>query len=255
MLIAVPGWPLPTFWTASMASTRTVSIARRSSSPKPSGRVGCGWAGLPVGASVAASAGASGPVLCVMWCGAPSGRSGVGQLDRSCVPGVACRHSGRDACGPGHPSSSTSALPAARPQHQRRSTLVIRAQRRAGGRTGAGLQWLRFPSPVRKRLGALLPARRRARRAPGDGAVRASTESARAPAGAPPCGRRLGAYVALTKPRIIELLLVTTRAGDDAGRPGLAVVAAAARHAGRRHARGRRGQRLQLLRTTATSTS
>ena len=67
MLIAVPGWPLPTFWTASMASTRTVSIARRSSSPKPSGRVGCGWAGLPVGASLAASAGASDPVLCVMW--------------------------------------------------------------------------------------------------------------------------------------------------------------------------------------------
>ena len=67
MLIAVPGWPLPTFWTASMASTRAVSMARRSRSPKPSGRVGCGWAGLPVGASVAASAGASDPVLCVMW--------------------------------------------------------------------------------------------------------------------------------------------------------------------------------------------
>src|SRR4029077_15171060 len=31
-LIAVPGCPLPTFWTASMASTRTVSTARSSTS-------------------------------------------------------------------------------------------------------------------------------------------------------------------------------------------------------------------------------
>ena len=51
-LIAVPGCPLPTFWTASMASTRTVSMARRSSSPKPSGRVGWGCEGLPVGESL-----------------------------------------------------------------------------------------------------------------------------------------------------------------------------------------------------------
>jgi hypothetical protein len=68
MLMAVPGWPLPTFWTASMASTRTVSIARRSSSPMPSGSVGFGCAGLPVGAAEAASAGASGSVLCVPMC-------------------------------------------------------------------------------------------------------------------------------------------------------------------------------------------
>src|SRR3712207_1682714 len=65
MLIAVPGWPLPTFSTASIASTRTVSMARRSSSPNPSGRVGGGWRGSPVGASVAASAGASDSVLLV----------------------------------------------------------------------------------------------------------------------------------------------------------------------------------------------
>jgi hypothetical protein len=31
-LIAVPGWPLPAFSTASIASTRIVSTARRSSS-------------------------------------------------------------------------------------------------------------------------------------------------------------------------------------------------------------------------------
>jgi len=39
---------LPAFCTASIASARTVSIARRSSSPIPSGRVGRGWEGLPV---------------------------------------------------------------------------------------------------------------------------------------------------------------------------------------------------------------
>ena len=36
-LIAVPGWPLPTFCTASAASTRMVSMARASRSVQPSG--------------------------------------------------------------------------------------------------------------------------------------------------------------------------------------------------------------------------
>src|SRR6478609_4812158 len=36
-LIAVPGWPLPTFWTASAASTLIVSTARESRSVQPSG--------------------------------------------------------------------------------------------------------------------------------------------------------------------------------------------------------------------------
>src|SRR5277367_320220 len=72
MLIAVPGWPFPAFCTASIASTRTVSIARRSSSPIPSGRVGRGWEGLPVGASLAASADASGRVLLVAVAGSVS---------------------------------------------------------------------------------------------------------------------------------------------------------------------------------------
>src|SRR4029453_11844556 len=35
-LIAVPGWPLPAFSTASIASTRTVSTARRSTSDQES---------------------------------------------------------------------------------------------------------------------------------------------------------------------------------------------------------------------------
>src|SRR3954454_5280626 len=86
MLIAVPGWPLPTFCTASIARTRAVSMARRSSSVKPSGSVGCGWRGDPVGVSLAASAGASAWVLSVllllslvMWRSVlPRGSVGVG---------------------------------------------------------------------------------------------------------------------------------------------------------------------------------
>src|SRR3954470_4920825 len=35
--IAVPGWPLPTFWTASMAKARTVSTARLSKSVHSNG--------------------------------------------------------------------------------------------------------------------------------------------------------------------------------------------------------------------------
>src|SRR6476659_899445 len=38
-LIAVPGWPLPTFWTASAARMRMVSTARESRSDHPSGTV------------------------------------------------------------------------------------------------------------------------------------------------------------------------------------------------------------------------
>ena len=39
-LIAVPGWPLPTFCTASAASTRTVSTATESTSVQSSGWLG-----------------------------------------------------------------------------------------------------------------------------------------------------------------------------------------------------------------------
>src|SRR6478609_2224603 len=51
-LIAVPGWPLPTFWTASMANTRTVSTALSSSSVQS--RSDREWDGV-VGTSVVSS--------------------------------------------------------------------------------------------------------------------------------------------------------------------------------------------------------
>src|SRR6201746_1779188 len=53
MLMAVPGWPLPTFWTASIASTRTVSTARRSRAGKPAGGGGGGRLARAAGRRVA----------------------------------------------------------------------------------------------------------------------------------------------------------------------------------------------------------
>ena len=77
------------------------------------------------------------------------------------------------------------------------------------------------------------PARRRPRRSP-------------ARAGDARRGRSR-AYVALTKPRIVELLLVTTVPAMMLAAGGLPPLVAGRRRAGRRLARGRRGQRAQLL--------
>ena len=62
-------------------------------------------------------------------------------------------------------------------------------------------------------------------------------------------------YVALTKPRIIELLLLTTLPVMFLARDGRARPVAGRRHAGRRHAVRRQRQRAQLRRRRATSTS
>ena len=58
----------------------------------------------------------------------------------------------------------------------------------------------------------------------------------------------VGAYVALTKPRIIELLLITTVPTMVLAAGGLAVDGARRRDADRRHARRRRRQRVQHVR-------
>ena len=236
MLIAVPGWPLPTFWTASIASTRTVSIARRSSSPKPSGRVGCGWAGLPVGASVAASAGASDPVLCVMWWVLPRGRP--------CAVG-SCWCAGRCRRGPAahrrrrrRPTRCARSINAVNPSHPR------------SGRAVAG--------QARATVAAVpVPGSKEARAVQVRDAVTAlserQTESARR---LPAVLRaRLGAYVALTKPRIIELLLVTTVPAMMLAARGWPSWRLLLVHARRRHARGRRRPTSSTATTTATSTS
>ncbi len=58
----------------------------------------------------------------------------------------------------------------------------------------------------------------------------------------------VGAYIALTKPRIIELLLITTVPTMVLAETGLARHLARADHAARRHARRRRGERRQHVR-------
>ena len=187
-----------------MASTRATSIARRSRSPKPSGRVGCGWAGLPVGASLAASAGASGWVLCVM--------CGVLPRNRPCVVRLGVGPDrrwteGRTVVVDVGPTRCTRGINVINPSHPRSCG--------AGARMPRGLQLPSFSSPVGKGPravhmpgSALPPARRRARGHPVTALSERSTEPARR---LPAVLRaRVGAYVALTKPRIIELLLVTT---------------------------------------------
>src|SRR5918911_1634998 len=238
MLIAVPGWPLPTFWTASIASTRTVSMARRSSSPKSSGRVGCGWRGSPVGASLAASAGASAAVLFVassvvigLSCSlgsavqvSPGGdrrRPRRTRADGGAWPQRPASRQPRPGCSfPGRTVVVDSALPAACAAPTW-STLVVCATEETlvmptGVRGGRGLQLVRSPVPGRKGP--------RAVPVPGGAVPGGALRACRLPVGGRPVttlserptvqARRLSAtlraYVALTKPRIIELLLVTT---------------------------------------------
>ena len=138
----------------------------------------------------------------VMWCGAPSGRPASARC---------AGRPGRGATGRAGPGRSRRRRRRRPPyplhaQHQRDQTLVVALAPRRGG-PAAGLQWRRSRPRFEEDLRALLPARRRAPRAPGDGALRAPR---RPPARSGRSARRCGAYVALTKPRIIELLLVTT---------------------------------------------
>src|SRR3954447_15750458 len=219
MLIAVPGWPLPTFWTASMASTRTVSMARRSRSPKPSGRVGRGWRGEPVDVLVAASAGASDSVLCVAVlsvaivarCSLGSGLTGRPGGRWAGLPGGrrwAVRRPGPR--GPPAPRWTGAARRRRRrpyplhAQHQRDETLVMPT----GRGSDRGLQLGRSRPPVRRDLRAVLPPGGALSR--GGGGLPVTAVSERPVVAARRLTGVLAAYVALTKPRIIELLLVTT---------------------------------------------
>src|SRR4051794_27343222 len=202
-------------------------MARRSSSPKPSGRVGWGWRGAPGGGAGGGPAGASDSVLWVAMCRAPSGRpcrSRPGDQRRprraradggAWLQRPASRSFRSGALDQDAPSSSTSALPAtcAAPTW---STLVLRARDAtlvmpAGERGGRGLQLVRSPVPGRKGPravqvpGGALPAGRRP-----IGGRPVTTLSERPAVQARRLSATLRAYVALTKPRIIELLLVTT---------------------------------------------
>ena len=201
MLIAVPGWPLPTFWTASIASTRAVSIARRSSSPKPSGRVG-----LRLGR--AAGGGVGGGLGRGLGPGALRPCAGCSLEIGPASCGRACRAPVRTGAGPGRtvvvdvgPTRCTRGINVINPSHPRHAAPWPDGR---AGYSGARSRPRFEGTPLR----ALLPARCRARGHP----VTALSERAADPARRLPAvlRARVGAYVALTKPRIIELLLVTT---------------------------------------------
>ena len=177
-----------------------VELAEAVGEGRASAAPGCRW-----GRRVAASAGASGSVLCVMCWVLPRGRP--------CVVRPAFVRVVRTGAGPGRtvvvdvgPTRCTRSINAINPSHPRSC--------RAGRRTPRGLQWPPFPSPVRKGPRAVqvreCPAARALprTRAP----VTALSERQTDPARRMPAvlRARVGAYVALTKPRIIELLLVTT---------------------------------------------
>ena len=134
-----------------------------------SGSVGCGCAGRAGGGVGRGLRGGLRPGALRHVVSAPSGRPWT----RALASGAVCCL--RAGTGPGHTSSSTSALPARRRGINADQPLVIRAHAAPRARSDARLQWLRSPSPVRKRLRAV-----RGRATRRDGAVRASTESARA---------------------------------------------------------------------------
>ena len=115
--------------------------------------------------------------------------------------------------------------------------------------------------PVAEVSGLALASRERS---PYDGPVmavgsRPLVPSRLAPGGVAHGSRRtpttvIGAYVALTKPRIIELLLITTVPTMVLAEQGWPACVARGRHAARRDARRRRCERRSTCTSTATST-
>ena len=201
-LIAVPGWPLPTFWTASMASARTVSTARWSRSVQSSFEVLTGQGSF----DVACSAGRAWQEL-----RARAYSREIGPIRRPARPRE--RAVGRSIQWADLPLGRTAKRPSRRDDPRSRVTAV---DSRRGGQVPAA-------------------------RSTSDGvAVGRPRRTA---------GQTASAYVALTKPRIIELLLVTTVPTMflAAGRRPVAV-------AGRRHA-GRRRRSPRAARTPSTATS
>ena len=194
--MAVPGWPLPTFCTASAASTRTVSTARTSRSVQlrlP--RHGPGDVRARVPGSRVARAPARG-------CRAHWGLS----RGRSCTRWARVQ--------PSDPS-------------------VWHVPRRSGlGQRRGKARIADAPRPAAPRRTTWPPPRSTTDRRRSSG----STDAARS-----------ANYLALTKPRIIELLLVTTVPVMFLAERGVPSLWLVARDARRRHAERRRGQHLQLV--------
>ena len=243
MLIAVPGWPLPTFWTASIASTRAVSIARRSRSPKPSGRVGLRL-GRAAGGRVARGLGRGlglGALRHVLGCSlgdrpwrraAACGRPGPA-LDR-----------GRTVVVDVGPTRCTRSINAINPSHPRSTPCRAPVPARATV-ARVPIPGSKGPRAVRLPCSALLPARCRARGHPVTALSERSHRPRPPPAQrAPRPGRRLRRADQAADHRAAA---GDDGAGDDAGRRAAGRRCRCCCHAARRHARRGRGQRLQLL--------
>ena len=222
-LIAVPGWPFPTFCTASAARTRTVSTARWSSSVHSRSVV--------VGLVLTLGQGSS-PHVVMPVTVTPTGRCRAyprrTRVFSSAIPG--CRRLGRSLASRTErtrltfwatPMSATATLRACpierRPSRVRRFRARCRAApTRPHPREGRGIANV-YSGVVRASLhraftpGGLLGLSL-------SGVCVTAVESRPAgvardepsPGGHRPFGARVKAFVALTKPRIIELLLITT---------------------------------------------
>ena len=194
----MPGWPLPAFSTASMASTRTVSTARWSRSVHSSF-----WRAHRSSGSFDVDNGRSRQTRTLSTVRAYRARPSSRRFRRTDTVGAARR--ARTA-----------------PERDRRSDQP--ATERGARRDGRRLS-VRVSAPCRP----------------------SCTADGRPGGRAPATALSVPGYVALTKPRIIELLLVTTVPDDVPGRGRRAVAVAGRGHPGRRHAgRGQR-QRAQLL--------
>ena len=192
-------------------------------SPKPSGRVGSGWRGEPVGASLAASAGASASVLLVplSWScgvGAPSGSVGVGPPRARCPPPRAddgARHGRRWAVPVG---GGRAVVIDDGPTRCARSINVINPSGPRASPAGAPGYSGRATHPRRRRTPWCPAARATPRsRGPGDGDRRPSP-----PAGARRPARRSRLRGADQAPDH-RAAAGHDAAGDDAGRRRLAV--------------------------------
>ena len=177
---------------------------------------GAAGAGLPVGASVAASAGASDPVLCVMWWVLPRGRP---VRSRRAVAGPVPRWTGRVVVVDVRPTRCARSINAINPSHPRSCRAVAG---RGPGYSDCGSR------PRFERGPVLCPACAARRRARGHPVTALSERQTEPPAGLPavlraPAGRLRRAHQAADH----RAAAGHDGAGDDAGRRRLAVLAAA----------------------------
>ena len=224
----MPGWPLPAFCTASMASTRALSTARRSRSVQSRAE------SVTTSSRPLVDGGAGDPTTPARACGQIGG---VGGCSRAGAERL--RKGSRKRPRPGDPEPSRTA--GERPLEAGPAPLACHA-----------------PPPPRLeppgvQLAAFLSRRTRGRRDDRRPTTWCRTTGPRCRRccprrGAGPAGRsRAAAFVALTKPRIIELLLVTTVPTmffAARGLPPLWLVVGDARG---RHAGGRQRQHAELL--------